>query len=393
MTNIPPAESAPEVEREAGGESSTDAESHAGGLLAFLRAQLGLEGPVSLRRQLLAVLRERGEAAKAFTEQEREMLLRVLRFGTLRIEDVMVPRADIVAIDERAPLAELLALFRAAGHSRIPVFRGTLDDPVGMAHIKDVLAWLTSEAAGAGDRPTGSANGDGSGNAERNGNGDENGGRAAPLELNLGCVDLSRPIASASVVREVLFVPPSMSAVDLFLRMQSTRIHLALVIDEYGGTDGLVSIEDLVEEVVGDIEDEHDEAMDAHIRLDPALGLVASARTPVSELETHLGLQLLDPEADEDIDTLGGLVFSLVNRVPVRGEIIPHPAGVEFEILDADPRRIKLLKIIRPKAAHDREASAARSDDERRAPATQGARENATADDTAPPPAAGGPAG
>jgi CBS domain containing-hemolysin-like protein len=136
-----------------------------------------------------------------------------------------------------------------------------------------------------------------------------------------------------------------MPAMNLLIRMQTTRIHMALVVDEYGGTDGLVTIEDLVEQIVGDIADEHDETEDAHIVEDPKLGLVALARTPVKELEDRLGVKLLSPEEEEDIDTLGGLVFSVVGRVPARGELVRHPSGIEFEVLDADPRRVKKLKI------------------------------------------------
>jgi len=149
----------------------------------------------------------------------------------------------------------------------------------------------------------------------------------------------------------MIFVPPSMPAANLLIRMQSTHIHMALVVDEYGGTDGLVTIEDLVEQIVGEIEDEHDEAEAAHIVQDPKLGLVTAARTPVRELEDHLGLKLLKPEEAEDIDTLGGLVFALLGRVPARGELIRHPAGLEFEVLDADPRRVKKLRIHPPRLA------------------------------------------
>ena len=149
----------------------------------------------------------------------------------------------------------------------------------------------------------------------------------------------------------MIFVPPSMPAANLLIRMQSTHIHMALVVDEYGGTDGLVTIEDLVEQIVGDIEDEHDEAEAANIVQDAKLGLVTAARTPVRELESHLGIKLLTPEEEEDIDTLGGLVFALLGRVPARGELIRHPAGLEFEVLDADPRRVKKLRIHPPRPA------------------------------------------
>jgi CBS domain containing-hemolysin-like protein len=150
-----------------------------------------------------------------------------------------------------------------------------------------------------------------------------------------------------------------MPAINLLIRMQSTRIHMAVVIDEYGGTDGLVTIEDLIEQVVGDIEDEHDEAEAANIVEDPDGGLIASARTPVSELEARLGIVLLTPEEEADFDTLGGLTTALLGRVPARGEVIQHPGGLQFEVIDADPRRVKMLKIIdtRANAAADPETA------------------------------------
>ena len=170
---------------------------------------------------------------------------------------------------------------------------------------------------------------------------------------DLGRADLSKSIASTKLRRPVIFVPPSMPVANLLIRMQSTHIHMALVVDEYGGTDGLVTIEDLVEQIVGDIEDEHDEVEAAHIVKDPKLGLVSAARMPVKELESYLGMKLLKPEEEEDIDTLGGLVFALVGRVPARGELVRHPSGLEFEILDADPRRVKKLRVHPPRAANE----------------------------------------
>jgi CBS domain containing-hemolysin-like protein len=167
--------------------------------------------------------------------------------------------------------------------------------------------------------------------------------------LDFGSVDLSRTIASAKLRRPVLYVPPSMPATNLLIRMQATRIHMALVVDEYGGTDGLVTIEDLVEQIVGDIEDEHDVAEAAYIVNEPKLGLVALARTPIKLLEDHLGIKLLKPEEEEDIDTLGGLMFSLLGRVPVRGELVRHPSGLELEVLDADARRLKKVRIHQPR--------------------------------------------
>jgi CBS domain containing-hemolysin-like protein len=320
--------------------------------LASLWCRLGLASGQTLRDTLEDALRTETKTAEAFTAEEREILLRLLRFGPLRVEDVMVPRADIVALDESAPLSELLRTFEEAGVSRIPLFHETLDDLRGMVHIKDVFHWLMAEAAGkparapqtgtglpaAAQRPAA---------AER---------RSPPngAPLALGSVDLSRPITVAKIRRPVLYVPPSMPAMNLLIRMQSTRIHMAFVIDEYGGTDGLVTIEDLVEQIVGEIEDEHDETEDAHILNDPKLGLVAAARTPVKELEAYLGVKLLKPEEEEEIDTLGGLVFALVSRVPARGELVRHPSGIEFEVLDADPRRVKKLKVHLARASEAR---------------------------------------
>jgi CBS domain containing-hemolysin-like protein len=160
-----------------------------------------------------------------------------------------------------------------------------------------------------------------------------------------------------NITRDLLYVPGSMSVLDLLPKMQTTRVHLALVVDEYGGTDGLVSIEDLVEEVVGDIADEHDVEDEPLIRTDPKLGLIADARMPIEDLEKHLQRELVSEEQEEDIDTLGGLVFSIAGRIPARGELVRHPSGIEFEVLEADPRRIKRLRIHMPKGAGDASAA------------------------------------
>jgi len=264
------------------------------------------------------------------SSQERSMLRRILRLGTLTIEDVMVPRADIIAVDDTISVADLMGVFRQAEHSRVPVYHETLDDPRGMVHIRDLMSWITSEAEACKEG-----------------------------SLNLGKVDLGRNIASINILREILYVPGSMSVLDLLLKMQTTRLHLALVVDEYGGTDGLVSIEDLVEEVVGDIADEHDVDDEPLIKSDPRLGLVADARTPISDLEKHLGLELASEEQEEEVDTLGGLVFALAGRIPARGELVQHPSGIEFEVLDADPRRIKKLRIHLPPAAETGQAESA----------------------------------
>jgi CBS domain containing-hemolysin-like protein len=272
-----------------------------------------------------ALARSRSDTLSA---QERSMLRRILHLGTLTVEDVMVPRADIIAVDDTVSVGELMGVFRQAEHSRVPVYHETLDDPRGMVHIRDLMSWITAEA-----------------NRED--------------RLNLGKVDLGRSIASINILREILYVPGSMSVLDLLLKMQTTRLHLALVVDEYGGTDGLVSIEDLVEEVVGDIADEHDVEDEPLIKSDPRFGLVADARTPISDLETHLGLELASEEQEEEVDTLGGLVYAIAGRIPARGELVRHPSGIEFEVLDADPRRIKKLRIHLPPATETQQAESA----------------------------------
>jgi CBS domain containing-hemolysin-like protein len=260
--------------------------------------------------------------------QERIMLRRILRLGKLTVEDVMVPRADIIAVDDTVTVDELMRVFRQTEHSRVPVYHETLDDPRGMIHIRDLMSWIAAEAeAGGTDR------------------------------LELGKVDLRRSIATMRIARDLLYVPDSMSVLDLLLKMQTTQLHLALVVDEYGGTDGLVSIEDLVEEVVGEIADEHDVEDKPLILSDPRLGLIADARLPIEDLEKQLGLALVSEEQEEDIDTLGGLVFSIAGRIPARGELVRHPSGVEFEVLEADPRRIGRLRIHVPQAAGDTQAA------------------------------------
>ncbi len=311
------------------------------GWLASLKARLRLPGAQTLRDALEDALKTETKADDTFSAEERSMMLRLLRFGRLRVEDVMVPRADIIAIDERETLGALLATFEEAGVSRIPLFNETLDDLRGMVHIKDLMSWLLREAAVESEDPETEA----SEEAETRSNGQNGNASRKRRKLDLSRVDLSRPLAVAKIRRPVLYVPPSMPAMNLLIRMQTTRIHMAFVIDEYGGTDGLVTIEDLVEQIVGDIEDEHDEAEEAHISGDPKNGLIASARTPVHELEEFLGVKLLQPDEEEEIDTLGGLVFALVGRIPTRGELIRHSSGIEFEVLDADPRRVNKLKV------------------------------------------------
>ncbi len=325
------------------GERRTMRES-ASGWLHHLWTRLGLSEQPTLRDKLEVLLKEEAKATGGFSPEERKMLSGLLRFGASRVDEIMVPRADIIAIEEMLPLGELIRLFEEAGVSRIPVYHETLDDPRGMIHIKDLFRWVSAEVAGRalrdpiktrfGTPESSRAEGDGKG--------------AAAGKPDLSRIDLSRPVSVLKLRKPVLYVPPSMPAMNLLVRMQATHIHMALIVDEYGGTDGLVTIEDLVEQIVGDIEDEHDEEEADLIAMDPKLGLVASGRAPVRELEARLGQRLLKPEEEADIDTLGGLVFAIVGRVPARGELIHHPSGVEFEVLDADPRRVKRLKIHLP---------------------------------------------
>jgi CBS domain containing-hemolysin-like protein len=270
----------------------------------------GDNAATAIRESLEEVIEESDRQSPALSAQERIMLANLLKFGELRVKDVMVPRADIVAADEKTSLIDLILLFREAQHSRLPVYRETLDDPTGVVHLKSVLELLEPEVGGSFRL------------------------REAPI---------------AAIKRDILFAPPSMPVLDLLLKMQTTHTHLALVIDEYGGTDGLVSIEDIIEEIVGDIADEHDEeALQA--RLLPGGGFVADARIDLDDFRTETGIEFpLDAETEGEIDTLGGLVVSLLGRVPQRGEIVAHPGGTEFEVLEADPRRVKRLLIRPPK--------------------------------------------
>ncbi len=302
-----------------------------------LRTLIGWKQQSSTRENLADAIEE--NAAEGFSPQERVMLRNVLRLGEVRVYDVMVPRADIVSVDSSSSLSDLLRLFRTAGHSRLPVYGETLDDPKGMIHIRDFLDFLAGKAeAGA------KANRKSSTKAKR---ATEDAKTAALRDMDLGAVDLSVPISSARIIRSVLYVPPSMPALDLLLRMQTTRTHMALVIDEYGGTDGLVSIEDLVEVIVGEIEDEHDEAEAATISSLAGGAFLIDARAGLDEVAAALGVDLSTADEAEDVDTIGGYVATLAGRVPVRGEIVAGPEGVEFEVVDADPRKIKRLRAIR----------------------------------------------
>ncbi len=224
----------------------------------------------------------------------------------LRVEDVAIPRAEIVSVSCDVSLVELVEIFRESGMTRLPVYDGTLDVPMGLVHLKDV--------------------------ALRHGFQEESGG-----------------FSLRTMLRPLLFAPPSMPIGVLLTKMQTERTHMALVIDEYGGVDGLVTIEDLIEQVIGEIEDEHDVEEAQLWQREGERSWLAMAVTPLDEFESEIGVTLSDVDDEEEVDTLGGLVFLLTGRVPARGEVVPHPSGVEFEVIDADPRRIKRLRVRAPK--------------------------------------------
>lgn len=271
---------------------------------------------VKLRESLEDVIENDDQSQNAFSPEEKSMIRNILEFSDVDVEDIMVPRADVIAVDISTSLTDLLVIFSQAGFSRCPVYDGNLDKPVGMVHFKDILNWMVKHSMNSNN------------------------------ELNLSQLGFDQPIGELNIIRDLLYVPHAMLASDLLLNMQKRRIHMALVIDEYGGTDGLLTIEDLVEEIVGEIEDEHDddadlpsiEALDEH-------NFNADARLPMEELENYLNVDFLSDDRDEDVETLGGLVFSLAGRIPIRGELINHSSGTIFEILEADSRRIKRVKI------------------------------------------------
>ncbi len=289
-------------------------------LFERLRGLLGLQAG-SVRDDIEEAL-EGSDGGADFSPKERAILKNVLSLHDVRVADVMAPRADMVALPLEATVAEALSTFRTAGHSRLPVYHETLDDPRGMVHIRDFLDFLASNPAF------------GLIAAE---SGVEGGARKT--------VDMSTPLSETPLVRPVLFAPPSMPALDLLARMQASRIHIALVIDEYGGTDGLVSMEDIVETIVGNIEDEHDEAEGEQISRGADGKFTVEARAPLDEVAKAVGLDVSDLEEAADVDTIGGLVTAIAGRVPARGEIVGGPQGFEFEVLDADPRRLKRVRI------------------------------------------------
>ena len=282
----------------------------------------------TVREDIEEALDEQEDAA-SFSPQERAMLRNVLNLHELRVEDVMVPRADIIAVSEELTLGEVLKVFQTAGHSRLPVHGGTLDDARGMVHIRDFVALLAASSLPAAGDAEGAA-----------------APAATPDPAGLGEALWRQTLKAAGLVRTVLFVPPSMQALDLLVRMQAYRTHMALVIDEYGGTDGLVSIEDVVEMIVGDIEDEHDENEAVQIVGEPDGSFLVDARASLEEVSKAVGVDLSADE-EAEVETLGGLVGALAGHVPGRGEIIKASDSITFEILDADPRRVKRVRIMR----------------------------------------------
>ncbi len=284
-------------------------------LLGWLRSlRRGRGADAALRDAIEELIEEHeGEADQpSIGADERNLLINILKLRSLTASDIMVPRADIVAVPNDVSLPELVRVMGKEGHSRLPVYRETLDDVVGMVHIKDVLLCSTGE----------------------------------------------RPFELPALMRQVLFVAPSMRVLDLLLQMRLSRVHMALVVDEFGGIDGLVTIEDVVEEIVGEIEDEHDVEEGPHLVARPDGTLLADGRTTIEEFEERVGPVLTAEEREADVNTLAGLVFSLIGRVPSRGELVTHPSGIAFEVLDADPRTIKRLKIRNlPAAAAEAKAS------------------------------------
>jgi CBS domain containing-hemolysin-like protein len=297
QTSAPPATQEPE--RAEGKPAQRGGEGRLG--RAWREILRGLRRPRAgddLRETIDEIIKTQDHPREDVSQHERVLLTNLLKFRTLAAEDVSVPRADIIAVEAGIGLEELTGIFVAQQHSRLPVYRETLDDVIGMIHVKDVLS----------------------------------------------CIANARKFELRSILRRVLFVAPSMRILDLLLEMRRTRLHMALVVDEFGGVDGLVTIEDLVEEIVGEIEDEHD--VDEGPKLVPAADgtLIADARTTIGEFEGRVG-PILNDEEREQIDTLGGLVFALAGRVPGRGELVFHPTGLEFEVLDADPRRVKRVRV------------------------------------------------
>ena len=263
---------------------------------------LGESANGDLRETIEDLIEEAKETGPTLGQEERILVHNALEFGELRVDDVMVPRADIRSIDACAGIHEVIGALQAAGHSRLVVYGGGLDDVLGVIHIKDLLPFWADGAS----------------------------------------------FALEQVVRPLLVVPPSMRAMDLLLEMRTKRNHAAVVVDEFGGIDGLVTVGDLLEQLVGELQDEHDLSTPPQIVANADGTWDADGRVDLEEVEAQLGVSLLDEEERDEADTLGGLIFGLVDRVPARGDVVEHPSGFAFEVLDADPRRIKRVRIRPP---------------------------------------------
>ena len=266
----------------------------------FSKIKLFLSNSKENSKDINNIIDTSDNSSRELTPEEKNMLNNVIGFGESRVEDCMVPRADIVGLELDTDVKAILKIFSESNHSRIPVYKETLDNPIGMLHMKDLISVFSDK--------------------------------------NFDDIDIEK------FLREILFVPPSMKSRDLLVRMQTSRIHMALVIDEYGGTDGLVTIEDLIEEIIGEIEDElFEEDLDRIKIYDNYID--SSARASIEEINDIVGKSLFTDDIDEEINTIGGLVFVLAGRVPQRGELINHPLGFEIEITDADSRRIKKVRL------------------------------------------------
>ena len=309
-------------------------------LQRVLRSLFGWK-PNSMRADLKVVLEGDGSRESGFSPEERTMLQNILALRGRRVDDVMVPRADIIAVHQDIALGDLIKVFEGAGHSRLVAYNDTLDDPIGMVHIRDVIGYMVRKASASPAKVT-----------RRR--------KALPAGLDLKAIDLAVPLSTAKIIRQILFVPPSMPALDLLAKMQATRIHLALVIDEYGGTDGIVSIEDIVEEIVGEIEDEHDDDERPAIIRQPDGSFLVDARANLEDVVAAVGDDFDMGEVADEVDTLAGYIISRIGRLPSRGEVVPGPAGFEIEVLDADPRRLKKLRITRAKDRPARQDRASR---------------------------------
>ena len=303
-------------------------------LFERIKNMLPFRKNMSLRRDLEVVLGQEDDDL-TFSPEERSMLSNILSLREVRADDVMLPRADIDAVDVTITLGELIFQFEESRHSRMPVYREMLDDPIGMVHVKDLMAYMMDQA-------------------EKNPNDDAKQRRNDVVDYDLSNINLRQTLEESEILRPVLFVPPSMPAFDIFARMQASRSQMAIVVDEYGGTDGLVSMEDVVEAIVGDIEDEHDDETGPLITKEADNRWSADARTPLEDVAQALGITLDIDVDDDDVDTIGGLLFTELGRVPVRGEVVRALGKFDFEIIEADPRRIRKVHILASKPTSKR---------------------------------------